>query len=62
MNVWLFHFPLKAVFGVLDIKAIFSEFVANKVACGPVFVGFRLFAEVEQEIDSLAIGVEVNAI
>ena len=58
----LFHFPFVAVFGVLDVETYFGEAVADKVAGSPVLIRFSLLANVEQQVDSLLIRLEVHAI
>ena len=58
----LFHLPFVAVFGVLDVETYFGEAVAYKVAGSPILIRFSLLANVEEQVDSLFVGFEVNAV
>lgn len=57
---WLFHLPFKTVFCVFYVKSDFVHAIADKVAGSPVLVGFGLLADVEQQVDSLFVRLEVN--
>lgn len=50
--VWPLNRPLEAVFGVFDLEAERSQFVADLVGGSPVLVLLRLQTDTEQEVDS----------